>query len=130
MDVDFVRSESGVAAGQADSEKGTLPASCPMAALLETLARPWTMHILWQLNTSGPMRFGALRRKVEGISARLLALRLRTLEAEGFVRRRAMGGKVPEVIYSPTSRLTDMHEVLAQLQRVSAKWQREDSADV
>jgi len=27
--------------------------SCPMAGLLETLARPWTMHILWALSTGG-----------------------------------------------------------------------------
>jgi hypothetical protein len=41
--------------------------SCPMAGLLETLARPWTMHILWALSTGGPTRFGALRRKIGGI---------------------------------------------------------------
>ncbi len=100
---------------------------CPMAGLLESLTRPWTLHILWQLSNGGPMRFGALRRSVTGISARLLTLRLRALEAEGFVRRTVMGGKVPEVIYAPTARLADMNEVMAKLHALSVKWRHEDN---
>ena len=96
-----------------------------MSGLLEMLTRPWTLHILWLLSCNGPMRFGALRRSAEGISARLLTVRLRTLEAEGFVRRTAIGGKMPEVTYSPTSRLADMNEVMEKLHGLSVKWQRE-----
>ncbi len=108
-----------------------LSAGCPMSELLEVLTRPWTMHILWLLGANGPMRFGALRRSVEGISARLLTLRLRTLERRGFVQRtvRQFGnGRTPEVTYSPTTRLGEMNEIMAQLGRLSGKWQAEDSA--
>jgi len=103
-----------------------LSAGCPMSGLLDMLTRPWTMHILWLLGSNGPMRFGALRRSVEGISARLLTVRLRTLESRGFVRRYVGLGKAPEVMYAPTDRIADMHEFMAQLQQLSAKWQRED----
>ncbi|MGI4827464.1 MAG: winged helix-turn-helix transcriptional regulator [Janthinobacterium lividum] len=102
-----------------------LSAGCPMGGLLEMLTRPWTLHILWLLSINGPMRFGALRRRAEGISARLLTLRLRTLETEGFVKRTVRDGKLPEVTYSPTTRLADMNEFMAQLQRLSEKWQQE-----
>ena len=105
-----------------------LSVGCPMAGLLEMLTRPSTLHILWLLSVHGPMRFGALRRRAEGISARLLTLRLRTLEAEGFVKRTVLGGKMPEVTYSPTPRLADMHEFMEQLHQLSDKWQREDTA--
>ena len=103
---------------------------CPMSGLLETLTRPWTFHIMWQLSTHGPMRFGALRRGIAGISARLLTVRLRALEAEGFVRRTVMGGKIPEVTYSPTPRLSDMNEIMAQLHGLSVKWRHEDDGTV
>lgn len=99
---------------------------CPMSGLLETLTRPWTFHIIWQLSTRGPMRFGALRRAVAGISPRLLTLRLRALEAEGFVRRTAIGGKMPEVTYAPTPRLAEMETVMGKLHALSVKWQAED----
>lgn len=102
-----------------------IEAGCPMAPLLETLTRPWTMHILWNLSTHGPMRFGALKRAVQGISARLLTVRLRTLESEGFVRRIVLGGKVPEVTYAPTARLTDMDQMMRLLADLHAKWERE-----
>lgn len=97
-----------------------------MGALLETLTRPWTFHIIWQLTTHGPMRFGALRRAIAGISPRLLTVRLRALEAEGFVRRTVLGGKVPEVTYTPTPRLADMQAVMENLHGLSLKWRGED----
>jgi DNA-binding HxlR family transcriptional regulator len=105
-----------------------LSANCPMAGLLEMLTRPWTLHILWLLSHNGPMRFGALKRGAEGISARLLTLRLRTLEAEGFVRRTVREGKVPQVTYAPTLRLTEMNEVLHQLGLLSEKWRQRGAA--
>ena len=105
-----------------------LSSGCPMAAMLELLTRPWTLHILWLLSTQGPMRFGAMRRSAEGISARLLTVRLRTLEGEGLVRRTVMPGKLPAVIYSPTERLQDMNEFMAQLHKMGAKWKAEDQS--
>jgi DNA-binding HxlR family transcriptional regulator len=60
---------------------------CAIGGLLELLTRPWTMHILWSLSTNGPLRFGILKRNIEGISSRVLTERLRTLEDAGFVFR-------------------------------------------
>ena len=97
-----------------------------MSGLLETLTRPWTFHIVWQLSTKGPMRFGSLRRAISGISPRLLTVRLRALEAEGFVRRTVIGGKHPEVTYAPTSRIADMNEIMEKLHGLSVKWRQED----
>ncbi len=98
----------------------SLATGCPMAALLEFLTRPWTLHILWLLSRNGPARFGTLRRRVEGISARLLTVRLRSLEAEGFVHRSVVvTGNTREVTYSPTPRTEDMHKVMELLQKLS-----------
>ena len=90
------------------------------------LTRPWTLHILWLLSQNGPMRFGTLRRSADGISARLLTLRLRTLEEKGFVRRTVKPTNPPQVTYSPTSRLRDMNQFMEQLHALSEKWKRED----
>ena len=108
---------------QQAKDAGDLPSGCSMAGLLEMLTRPWTLHILWLLSTNGPMRFGALRRSADGISARLLTVRLRTLEEEGFVQRTVHNGKTPEVTYTPTAMVTEMNDVMAHLGRLSAMWQ-------
>lgn len=122
MQTTLLREEEEVALPQ----QAPAAAGCPMSGLLETLTRPWTFHIIWQLSTNGPMRFGALRRAIAGISPRLLTVRLRALEAGGFVRRTVMGGKMPEVTYAPTRRLADMQQVIENLHRLSIKWRNED----
>ena len=70
--------------------------------LLATITRRWTLHILWILISEGPTRFGVLRRKVHGISARVLTVRLRALEAEGLVYRKLTPSSPPEATYGLT----------------------------
>jgi DNA-binding HxlR family transcriptional regulator len=100
---------------------------CEIGGLLELLARPWTMHILWALGTNGPTRFGSLRRNVEGISSRVLTERLRTLEEKGFVYRHYEPTIPPAVTYGITNRMKDIEKVFEELHKVSRKWQQEDS---
>ena len=83
------------------------------------------MHILWVLSTHGPARFGVLRRQIEGISARVLTERLRTLERAGFVFRHYEQTIPPAVTYGITDRMKDIEKVLAQLEGLSRKWQGE-----
>ena len=103
-----------------------LPASCPIHTFLEILTRPWTMHILWALGSSGPLRFGELRRKVAGISSRVLTERLRSLEARRFIYRHYEATIPPAVTYGMTKRMEDIGKVFEQLAIVAAKWEIED----
>jgi DNA-binding HxlR family transcriptional regulator len=104
-----------------------MPKACPFHNLLEVLARPWTMHILWTLSTQGPTRFGELRRQVAGISSRVLTERLRILEQEGFVFRDYKPTIPPAVTYGITSRMKDISKVLDELNELAKKWQQEDA---
>jgi DNA-binding HxlR family transcriptional regulator len=104
-----------------------LPKTCPFHNLLEVLARPWTMHVLWTLSTQGPTRFGELRRQVAGISSRVLTERLRVLEQEGFVYRDYQPTIPPAVTYGITSRMKDISKVLDELNDLAKKWQQEDA---
>jgi DNA-binding HxlR family transcriptional regulator len=93
--------------------------------MLELLTRPWTLHILWALSHNGPMRFGVLRKQVNGISARVLTERLRTLESARFVFRHYEQTIPPAVTYGITDRMQDIEKVLVQLEGLSRKWQGE-----
>lgn len=59
----------------------------PVEKLLSQISGQWTMYILWILDTNGIMRFGELRRKVDGISPKVLTQRLRMLEEIEIVYR-------------------------------------------
>src|SRR5437879_11852368 len=95
------------------------PPHCPFGELLEILARPWTMHVLWVLSTNGPTRFGALRRQVEGISSRVLTERLRVLEQKGFVFRDYEPTIPPSVTYGLTKRMKDISKVFSGLDELT-----------
>jgi len=111
------------------TKRGTAVSSpAKIGGLLELLTRPWTMHVLWALSHDGPMRFGVLRRQIEGISARVLTERLRTLEGAGFVFRHYEQTIPPAVTYGITDRMKDIEKVLVQLEGLARKWQSDGTA--
>ena len=71
------------------------------------------------------MRFGVLRRQLEGISARVLTERLRSLEGASFVFRHYEQTIPPAVTYGVTDRMKDIEKVLVQLEGLGRKWQGE-----
>jgi DNA-binding HxlR family transcriptional regulator len=108
------------------SRHGKDSVPCAIHGLLEVLARPWTMYILFILSTNGPTRFGALRRQVDGISSRVLTERLRDLEQRGFIYRNYEPTIPPAVTYGITKRMQDIGPVLDELNRLAQGWQQED----
>ncbi len=95
---------------------------CPMDALLRLLMGPWTTYLLWILRSHGPQRFLALKRRVAGISSRVLTERLRMLEAAGIVRRSVEPTIPPAVTYALTRRGEELGRVLDELERVARRW--------
>ena len=96
---------------------------CPMEALLALLGGPWTLYVVWTLMQNGPMRFGALRRAIDGISTRVLTERLRRLEEAGVVFRDHKPTIPPEVTYGITPRGMELQRVLRDLAAVAERWQ-------
>jgi DNA-binding HxlR family transcriptional regulator len=103
-------------------------AACPMDFILRMLMGPWTTYIVYNLRTYGPQRFGELKRRIEGISAKMLTERLRSLEGSGLVRREYEATIPPKVTYSLTARGHELDEVLGKLADVAIRWQQEDAA--
>ena len=63
------------------------PHVCALVApVLARVGDKWSMFIVMLLG-DGPVRFNALKRRVDGISQRMLSLTLRNLERDGLVSR-------------------------------------------
>jgi DNA-binding HxlR family transcriptional regulator len=77
-------------------------AGCPSRAILELLAEKWALLLVHAL-AEGPTRTAELRRRVGGISDKMLIQTLRRLERNGFVARRAYPEVPPRVKYALTS---------------------------
>jgi len=78
-----------------------LSPECPSRAVLQHLTSRWGVLVMAVLAT-GTYRFAALRRRIGGVSERMLAQTLQQLESDGFVRRRDHGEVPPHVDYSLT----------------------------
>jgi DNA-binding HxlR family transcriptional regulator len=103
-------------------------ASCPMDFILRMLMGPWTTYILYNLRTYGPQRFGELKRRVVGVSAKMLTERLRTLEGAGLIKRDYEPTIPPKVTYSLTARGNELDGVLGQMAEIGMRWDAEDRA--
>lgn len=97
-----------------------------MDALLRLLMGPWTTYILWILSTKGPTRFGALKREIPGISAKVLTERLRMLEGADVVYRHYLPTIPPQVTYGLTRRGEELRQVLEALNGIARRWDEED----
>src|SRR6478735_5919007 len=77
------------------------PAGCPSRFVLNHVTSKWGVLVLVAL-ADGTHRWGELRRAVEGISEKMLAQTLQTLERDGLVHREARPVIPPHVEYSLT----------------------------
>ena len=103
-------------------------ATCPMDFILRMLMGPWKTNDLYNLKSHGPQRFGELKRRVAGVSAKMLTERLRSLEGAGLVRRDYEATIPPKVTYSLTQRGHELDEVLGKLADIGTRWEAEDKA--
>lgn len=88
-------------------ESDCLP-GCPVARAHAVLGGKWTTLIFRDL-LGGTRRYSELMRSLPGISPRMLAERLKMLEAEGLVQRRLYPTIPPTTDY----RLTDLGQGMA-----------------
>ncbi len=104
------------------------PIGCPMDSLLRLLMGPWTTYILYVLRTNGATRFGELKRRVAGVSAKVLTERLRMLEHADIVVRHYEPTIPPQVTYALAPRGRELADIIDRLDVVARKWQAEDAA--
>lgn len=85
------------------------------------LGKRWTGVILKVL-LGGPLRFSEIAGLVEPVSDRVLSERLKELEAEGVVERRAGGCAPARVDYALTEKGRALAPVLEAIERWSQDW--------
>ena len=85
----------------AEFEFDVFAKACVSRAAMEHITGRWGVLVLGGLY-DGPLRFNALRRRVDGVSEKMLAQTLQALERDGFVRREVHSAIPPRVEYSLT----------------------------
>ncbi len=77
-------------------------AGCPIRNILDRFSDKWSTLSIFHLGEAGVLRFNELKKRIEGVSQRMLTVTLRTLERDGLVIRRVYAEIPPRVEYELT----------------------------
>ena len=91
-----------------------------LADVLSSVGDKWTIRVVGALS-KGSLRYNELRRRVGGISQRMLTLTLKRLEADGLVTRTLFPSVPPRVDYELTDLGQTLRGALVPLGRWAAK---------
>ena len=76
-------------------------ADCPTRQMLDRIGDKWTVLVV-QVLDEAPMRFNGLKRRIGGVSQKMLAQTLKHLERDGLVSRRIFATTPVTVEYALT----------------------------
>ncbi|SKC38312.1 winged helix-turn-helix transcriptional regulator [Maledivibacter halophilus] len=90
---------------------------CPLELSIDLIGGKWKSIILWQLREK-ILRFSQLKRRLPGITQKMLTQQLRELEADGLINRKVYPQVPPKVEYS----LTEYGKTVLPILRLMFKW--------
>ena len=83
--------------------------------MIVRIADKWSMYVIHVLADAGTLRFSELRRRVDGVSQRMLTVTLRSLERDGLLTRTVHNVMPPNVTYQLTPLGTALLEAATPL---------------
>lgn len=91
--------------------------NCPFEVAIDIMDGKWKLYILWHLRHK-TRRFSDLKRRVPGITQKMLTQKLRELEEERIVNRKVYAEVPPRVEYS----LTEFGKQLEPIMEMLLEW--------
>lgn len=101
---------------------------CPTRQLLDRIGTKWTSMAVKTLADAAPdeVRFAELKRRMPGVSQKMLSVTLRSLTRDGLVSRRVEPSVPPRVFYRLTALGLSLEAALAELRT----WAEEHMAEI
>ena len=99
---------------------------CPSRDLLDRIGDKWTVLVLGELGKDGACRFTQLRKRLSGVSEKMLTQTLRGLERDGLVRRTVYPSVPVRVEYA----LTPLGQTLRGPLKALTQWSVQHISDV
>ncbi len=96
-------------------------AECAATAALNVLGQKWVLRIIRALGDQ-TQRFCELQDALGGANSATLSQRLKLLEDEGMIERRAISAVPPWVEYSLSAKGADLRAAIADIDRWAERW--------
>jgi DNA-binding HxlR family transcriptional regulator len=121
MDPGLAASDHSSVRSRAARRAAAQRAECAATAALTVLGQKWVMRIIRELGDR-TQRFCELQDALGGANSATLSQRLKLLEDEGLIARRAVSAVPPWVEYSLTSKGVDLRGAIAGIDRWAERW--------
>lgn len=89
--------------------------NCPIRNILSRISDKWSLLVLYILDQENILRFNMLQKKIPDISQKMLTITLRTLEEDGYIKRKVYAEIPPRVEYSLTERAYTLLPIIDNL---------------
>lgn len=86
--------------------------ACPAEFTLDMIGGKWKIVIIWYLDEQKIMRYGEIKKVMEGITHKMLSQQLKELESDGLILRKEYHQVPPKVEYSLTSKGEDIRPII------------------
>jgi DNA-binding HxlR family transcriptional regulator len=97
-------------------------AQCPIKTSLGVLGKKWAMLVLRDIGLLGIDRFNRLLDSIPGLTPRVLSMRLKELEKEGFIKYVENGKSQMIVRWKLTEKGRDALPILLQFTAFGSRW--------
>lgn len=94
-----------------------------VAKMLGILSRSWVIPVIRLLDSDGECSFNSIRRVLGRVTAKTLSGVLRDLGKIGVVNRNVIPSRPPRVMYSLSSKGTELVPLLVEFQSWDDRWQ-------
>ena len=74
--------------------------TCPIEYTMNLVSGKWKLVIMWHLAQEKVMRYGEIKKSLNGITHKMLSQQLKELETDGFIIRTSYPVIPPKVEYS------------------------------
>ncbi len=91
--------------------------ACSYGHVLDMISNKWTALVIYAME-DGKIRYGEIKRRIEGISQKMLTQTLKQLERDGLVNRKLIPAVPPITEYS----LTPLGESLLPIMKMLKDW--------
>jgi DNA-binding HxlR family transcriptional regulator len=107
-------------------EEALIPAvpfkNCPIGTSLGVLGKKWTMLVMRDIGFLKAGRFNEILRTLPGLTPRVLSMRLRELEKNGFIRQIEIQRKPKLVRWGLTNKGRDTLPILMSFIAFGSRW--------
>lgn len=121
MDAGLSSTSPSAPRSRAERRADALRSECAATAALTVLGHKWVLRIIRELG-AGTQRFCELQDSLGGANSATLSQRLKLLEDEGLVERRAISAMPPWVEYSLTDKGSDLRGAISAVDGWAERW--------